>query len=114
MPLAPHSWLGPILFAEAAVELFLSVVAAPNIVQNEADEVGVAVGYDRLLDRFARVFSRPYGLTGRSVAIQPGAGCGYPVTQALPCIDKVAVPAQWGRAVLVRVLGAQPVQVQCR
>ena len=83
-----------------------------NLVDDELHEVGIAVS-DDLLDVFDRVI-----LTGPDcqpcgpVSIETGATRGHPVAEPLPRVSEVSMPAQWGRAVLVRVIGAEPVQMQ--
>ena len=62
--------------------------------------------------RWLRLFAGPGGLSGGPVAVQAGPGGGHPVAEALAGGGEVAVPADRGGRVLLRVVGTEPVQVQ--
>lgn len=102
------------MIVDASVKGIFGGFAYLNLVDDELHEVGIAVS-DDLLDVFDSVI-----LTGPDcqpcgpVSIETGAACGHPVAQPLPRVSEVSMPAQWGRAVLVRVIGAEPVQMERR
>jgi hypothetical protein len=97
---------------ESGIELVLGLAARGDIVEDELHEVLIPVSDDRVLDRACRVLAGPGGLPGRAVSVETGAGSGDPVAEPLAGVGEVAVPAQRRGAVLLRVVGGQPVQVQ--
>mgnify|MGYP001020131423 CR=1 FL=1 len=100
------------MIVDGRVERVFGVLALVDLVEDELDEVFVAVGDRRLVHVISGFFARPGGLAGGTVAVQPGAGGSDPVAQALAGVGEVAMPAQWCGAVLVGVVGAQPVEVE--
>ena len=58
------------------------------------------------------VFTGPARLASRAVPVEPSAARRYPIAKASAGVGEVAVPAQRRGPVLLRVVGAQPVQVQ--
>ena len=95
------------------IELGLGLAPSGDVVDDELREVLVAVADRDVLDSLGRKFSRPGRLARRSVAFQARPRCRDPVVEALAGIGEVAVPSERGRAVLIRVVGAEPAQVQC-
>jgi hypothetical protein len=95
----------------ASVQPGLGFAAPRDIVHHELHEVLFTIADHDVLDDIRGCIAWPSGLTGRSVALESGARCCYPVVEALPGVGEVAVPAEWGGAVLVGVVGAEPVQV---
>ena len=96
------------------MELGLGPAASSYVVADELGEVRVAVADRNVLHCIGGWFSRPGCLTGRPVSVKTCAGCCHPVVETLAGIREVAMPAERGRAVLVGVVGAEPMQVQCR
>ncbi len=96
-----------------AVKVSLSLSPSGDIVGDELHEVLIAITDHCVVDGFGVRLAGPSCLAGRSVAIQPCPGRRDPVVESLACVGKVAVPAKGGRAVLVGVVGAEAVQVQC-
>src|SRR5699024_4643565 len=74
-------------------------------------EVGIPVSDDLFDDLDRSIFTGPEGLASRTIPIEPCATCGDPIAQTLPRIGEVSMPPQWRRSILVRVIGAEPVQV---
>src|SRR5699024_3219995 len=97
---------------EAGVVVVFDLTATFDVGDDERDEVLVTVGDRGVFDRVGVVLSGPGGLSGGAVAIQSSAGGGYPVAQALPCVGEVTEPTDGGAAVLLRVVGVEPVGVQ--
>lgn len=91
----------------------LGGAATGDVVDDKAHEVVVAVGDLYFFDCVCRRLARPGGLPCRSVAVEPGARRGDPVVETLAGVGEVSVPAEGRGAVLVGVVGAKPVQVEC-
>jgi hypothetical protein len=94
-------------------ERVLSQSAAINVVNDEPYEVLIAVTDHDVLDGGGGRLAWPGGLPCRPVAVEPGTRGGDPVVKTLAGVGEVAVPAEGCGAVLVGVVGAEPVQVEC-
>ncbi len=79
---------------------------------DELHKVLVTITDDDVFHRVGRQFTWPSSLPRRPVAFQPRPRDRDPVAKPLAGIGEVTVPAEWGGAVLVGVVGAEPVQVQ--
>ena len=97
-----------------AVERFLGSLTFGDLVEHELHEVFGTVGDDDILDRRGWVLAGPARLPCRSVSVEPGAGRRYPIAEPGAGVGEVAVPSQRRGAVLLGVVGAQPVQVERR
>ena len=74
-----------------------SASAPPSdVVDDELNEVRVAVNDDDVLDGVGGRFSWPRSLPRRPVAFRPGFRHRYPVAEALAGIGEVSVPAERG------------------
>jgi hypothetical protein len=70
------------------------------------------VGDDDVLDSIRWTFPWPSRLARRPIPLQAGTSCRHPVAKALSGVGEVAMPSQRRRAVLLGIVGAQPVHVQ--
>src|SRR5690606_12931628 len=98
----------------ARVKGIFGGLACLNLVDDELHEVGIAVSDDLLDDLDRAILTGPDRQPCGPVSIETGATRGHPVAQTLLRVSEVSMPAQWGRAVLVRVIGAEPVQMERR
>jgi len=87
------------------------LAACGDIVEDELHEVLISVSDDRVLDWACRVLPGPGGLPGGAVSVETGSGSCDPVTEPLAGVGEVAMPAQRGGAVLLRVVGGQLMQM---
>ena len=90
------------------IELGFGPAASYDVLDYELGEVPVAVADRNVLHGIGGWFSWPNCLPSGAVAVKARAGGGYPVVEALAGVREVAVPAERGRAVLVGVVGAEP------
>lgn len=95
-----------------SVRFRLARSTPPDIRDDELHEVGVAVRDLDFFDRAHRRFAWPGRLTCGAVAVEAGSGSGNPVVEAVACVGEVAMPAEGGGAVLLGVVGTEPVKVQ--
>lgn len=99
---------------EAGEERVFGFSPSSDFIQDVLDEVFVPVSDRSLGCGLGGGFSWPGCLSRGTVAIQAGAAGRDPVAQARSGVSEVAVPAERRRTVLIGVVGAQPMQVQCR
>lgn len=72
----------------------MACVAPLDVLDDEAQEVAVAMFDDTVGFWFDGVFAWPGGLAGWPVTVESGAGQGYPVSEAVSCFGEVVVPGQ--------------------
>lgn len=77
-----------------------------DVGNDELHKIFFAVGNDEVFNCVSWWFARPSCLARRSVTFEARPGCCYPIAKALSGVGKVAVPAEWGGTVLVRIVGA--------
>lgn len=100
------------LLVQAGVEGVFGGLAFVDLVDDVLDEVGVSVGDDGLVLDGLGFFAGPCGLSGGTVSVEAGTGCGDPVAEEVAGVGEVAVSSQGCGTVLFGVIGAEPVQVQ--
>lgn len=83
-----------------------------QVFAHELSEICVAVCDHPLVNHGRCRFPGPDGLSRWTVAVEFGSGDGDPVAQAFPGGGEVGMPADRGGAVLLGVVGTQPMQVQ--
>lgn len=110
----PSSILGWMFIVETRVELILSRLPSGNIGGHERFGVCRAACEHDIIDRGSGVLAGPGGLPSGAITIQACSGSGNPVAEPVPCVGEVAVPPERCGAVLVGVVGAESMQVQCR
>lgn len=97
----------------ASRECGLGLAPLGDVVDDELHKVLIAITDDDVSHGVGRQFTEPSRPPCCPVSIEPRARDRDPVAKPLADISEVAVQAERGRAVLVRVVGAEPVQVQC-
>ena len=94
---------------DGSTEGSLSLSPMGDVLDHELYEVLISITDDNVFDDVGRWFSWPSRLPSRSVPFEPRPRDRDPVAKPMAGIRKVAMPADWGGAVLVGVIGAEPV-----
>src|SRR3954452_4441482 len=92
----------------------LDAKAGGHVLQDERDEIGVAVLDQLFRGRHAWVLPGPGRDPGGPIAVEFGAAGRDPLAQPVAGIGEVAVPRQRRRRRAVWVVGVEPVRVQGR
>lgn len=97
---------------ESGDEVVFGLLASADVCDHKVHEILVPIDDLYVLNRCDGVFTGPDGLARGPVPIEPGTTGGHPVAQPLPRVNEVPMPAERCASGLLRVVGAQPVQVQ--